>query len=117
MIEDGSEHMGHRLTAALTFLNAMGLFACIVLIAAATGKDAEIAVPLTRAVQFSVRMFAVGAVLPILAWGISAIEMNRTNASVKLIESWIIYFLLLVSLAMFVVASWRLPDAILIGLS
>src|ERR1700681_2512050 len=99
--------MGHRLIAALTFLNAIGLFACTVLIAAAISKDPEVAVPLTRAIQYSLRMFAIGAVLPTLAWGISAIEMNRSNARVKLIESWVIYILLLISLVMVVVASWR----------
>jgi hypothetical protein len=109
--------MGHRLITALTFLNAMGLFACAVLIAAAISRDPEIAVPITRAILWSFRMFVVGAVLPTLAWGISAIEMNRSNARVKLIESWVLYILLLVSLVMFVVASWRLPGAILGGLS
>src|ERR1700719_3185340 len=109
--------MGHRLITALTFLNAIGLFACMIVIAAATNKDPEVAVPITRAIQSSLRMFAVGAVLPSLAWGISAIEMNRSNARTKLIESWIMYLLLLTSLVMYVVASWRLPDSILIGLS
>ena len=31
--------MGHRLITALTFLNAMALFACIILIAIATTRD------------------------------------------------------------------------------
>jgi hypothetical protein len=109
--------MGHRLITALTFLNAIGLLACTALIAAAISRDPEIAVPLTQAIQSSFRMFAAGAVLPTLAWGISAIEMNRSHAKVKLIESWILYVLLLISLVLFVVASWRLPGAILGGLS
>jgi hypothetical protein len=109
--------MGHRLITALTFLNAMGLFACMVLIAAAIGRDPEIAIPMTRAIQSSFRMFSAGAVLPTLAWGISAIEMNRSDAKVKLIESWVLYILLLISLVMFVVASWRMPGSILVGLS
>ena len=109
--------MGHRLITALTFLNAIGFLACTVLIAAAIGRDPEIAVPMTRAIQSSFRMFAAGAVLPALAWGISAIEMNRADARVKLIESWALYILLLISLVMFVVASWRLPGSILDGLS
>jgi hypothetical protein len=109
--------MGHRLITALTILNAIGLFACTVLIAAAIGRDPEVAVPMTQAIQSSFRMFAVGAVLPTLAWGISAIEMNRSNAKVKSIESWLLYILLLISLVMFVAASWRLPGAILVGLS
>jgi hypothetical protein len=109
--------MGHRLITALTFLNAMALFACVVLIAAATAKDPEIAVPITRAIQASVRMFVVGSSLPMVAWGISAMELNRSKAKVKLIESWAIYILLLISLMMFVVASWRLPPSVLSALS
>jgi len=109
--------MGHRLITALTFLNAIGLFACTVLIAAAISRDPEIAVPMTQALQSSFRMFAAGAVLATLAWGISAIEMNRSSPRVKLIESWVLYALLLISLVLFVVASWRLPGSILVGLS
>ncbi len=109
--------MGHRLITALMFLNAMMLFACIILIAAAAGKDPEIAVPITRAIQASVRMFVVGSSLPTVAWGISAMELNRSKAKVKLIESWAIYILLLISLMTFVVGSWRLPASVLSGLS
>jgi hypothetical protein len=43
--------------------------------------------------------------------------MDRTKDRVKLIESWVIYILLLISLVMFVVGSWRLPDSVLSGLS
>ena len=32
--------MGHRLITALTFLNAMALLACLILVAAATANDA-----------------------------------------------------------------------------
>jgi hypothetical protein len=109
--------MGHRLITALTFLNAMALFACVILIAAATTKDPEVAVPITRAIQASVRMFVVGSSLPTVAWGISAMELNRSQAKVKLIESWAIYILLLISLVMFFVGSWRLPPSVLTGLS
>jgi hypothetical protein len=62
-------------------------------------------------------MFVAGCSLPTVAWGISAMEMDRTKASVKLIESWVMYILLLISLVMFVVGSWRLPDSVLNGLS
>jgi len=109
--------MGHRLITALTFLNAMALFACIILIAIATTRDTEIAVPITRVVQTSLRMFVVGSSLPTVAWAISAMEMDRSKARVKLIESWVMYVLLLISLVMFVVGSWRLPDSVLSGLS
>jgi hypothetical protein len=109
--------MGHRLITALTFLNAMALFACLILIAAATTKDAEIAVPITQAIQNSLRMFVVGAALPTVAWAISAMEMDRSKSKVKLIESWAMYILLLISLIMFVVGAWRLPASVLSGLS
>jgi hypothetical protein len=109
--------MGHRLITALTFLNAMALFACIVLIAAATTKDTEVAVPITRAIQNSLRMFVVGSALPTVAWAVSAMEMDRSNTKVKLIESWVMYILLLISLVLFVVGAWRLPSSVLSGLS
>ena len=109
--------MGHRLITALTFLNAMALFACVILIAAATTKDTEIAVPITRAIQNSLRMFVVGSALPTVAWAISAMEMDRSKSKVKLIESWVMYILLLISLVMFVVGAWRLPALVLSGLS
>jgi hypothetical protein len=109
--------MGHRLITALTFLNALGLFACVILVAAATGKDAETAVPLTRAIASSLHMFVVGAALPTVAWGISAMEMNRASGRVKRIESWAMYLLLLASLVLFFAAACRLPDVVLSGLS
>ncbi len=109
--------MGHRLITALTFLNAMALFACIILIAAATTKDTDIAVPMTRAIETSLRMFVVGSSLPTVAWAISAMEMDRSMARVKLIESWVMYVLLLISFVMFVVGAWRLPASVLSGLS
>jgi len=109
--------MGHRLITALTFLNAMALFGCIILIAAATTKDVDIAVPITRAIQSSMWMFVAGCALPTVAWAISAMEMDRSAARVKLIESWVMYFLLLISLVMFVVGAWRLPASIVKGLS
>jgi hypothetical protein len=109
--------MGHRLITALTFLNAMALFACIILIAAATTKDTDIAVPITRAIENSLRMFVVGSSLPTVAWAISAMEMDRSTARVKLIESWVMYVLLIISFVMFVVGAWRLPASVLSGLS
>ena len=113
----GGRQMGHRLITALTFLNAMGLFGCMILIAAATNRDSGAAVTVTEALQFSVRLFIIGASLPAVAWGISAMEMNRANDRIKTIESWAMYILLLVSLVVFFVGSWRLPDSILGGIS
>ena len=109
--------MGHRLITALTSLNAMALFACIILIASATTRDTEIAVPITRAIHNSLRMFIVGSALPTVAWAISAMEMDRSKARVKRVESWVMYILLLISLVMFVVGSWQLPASVLSGLS
>ena len=109
--------MGHRLITALTFLNAMALFACVILIAAATTKDTEIAVPITRAIQDSFWMFVIGSALPTVAWAISAMEMDRSKSKVKLIESWVMYILLLISLVLFVVGAWRLPTSVISGLS
>ena len=109
--------MGHRLITALTFLNAMALFACIILIAIAATRDTDVTVAITRAIQTSVRMFIIGASLPAVAWAISAMEMDRSKSGVKLIESWIMYVLLLISLILFIVGAWRLPDSVLSGLS
>jgi hypothetical protein len=109
--------MGHRLITALTFLNAMALFAGLILIAAATTKDTEVAVSITRAIQNSLRMFVIGSSLPTVAWAVSAMEMDRSSAKVKLIESWVMYILLLISLVMFVVGAWRLPASLLSGLA
>ena len=109
--------MGHRLITALTFLNAMGLFGCVILIAAATSRDSGAAIAVTEALWLSIRLFVIGAALPAVAWGLSAMEMNRANDRVRMFESWAMYFLLLVSLVIFFVGSWRLPDSILAGVS
>src|ERR1700704_4572176 len=109
--------MGHRLITALTFLNAMGLFGCMILIAGANIRDPAAAVSMTEELQLSGRLFIIGAALPAVAWGLAAMEMNRANDRIRMIESWAMYALLLVSLALFFVASWRLPGSILEGLS
>ena len=109
--------MGHRLITALTFLNALGLFGCMILMAAALARDPAAAVSVAQALQVSVRMFVIGSALPAVAWGISAMEMNRARDRVRMIESWAMYLLLLVSLGMFVVGSWRLPGSLLGGVS
>jgi hypothetical protein len=109
--------MGHRLITALTFLNALGLFGCVILAAAAISRDPAAAITVTQALQLSVRMFVIGSALPAVAWGISAMEMNRANDKVRVLESWAMYLLLLISLGMFFVGSWRVPDSLLGGLS
>jgi len=83
--------MGHRLTTALIFLNAMGLFACLILIAANGNQTPDVAIHFTRAIQSSIRMFIVGVGLPLAAWKIAAAEFDRSSARVKLLESWATY--------------------------
>ena len=109
--------MGHRLITALTFLNALGLFCCIILTAAALGRDPAAAIAVTQALQVSIRMFIIGCALPPVAWGISAMEMNRANDKVRTLESWAIYLLLVASLGMFLVASWQITGSLLAGVS
>ena len=108
--------MGHRLTTALIFLNAMGLFACLILIAANRNQTPDVAIHFTRAIQSSIRMFIVGAGLPLAAWEIAAAEFDRSNAKVRLLESWTTYLLMIVSWALFFIAAWRLPTLIISGL-
>ena len=108
--------MGHRLATALIFLNAMGLFACLILIAANGNQTPDVAIHFTRAIQSSIRMFIVGAGLPLAAWEIAAAEFDRSNAKVRLLESWTTYLLMIVSWALFFIAAWRLPTLIISGL-
>ncbi|HXX49760.1 MAG TPA: hypothetical protein VEI98_00515 [Xanthobacteraceae bacterium] len=108
--------MGHRLTTALIFLNAMGFFACVILIAANGNQTPDVAIHFTRAIQSSIRMFVLGVGLPLAAWEIAAAEFDRSNAKVRLLESWTTYLLLVVSWALFFIAAWRLPTLIIYGL-
>ena len=108
--------MGHRLATALIFLNAIGLFACLILIAANGNQTPDVAIHFTRAIQSSIRMFIVGAGLPLAAWEIAAAEFDRSNAKVRLLESWTTYLLMIVSWALFFIAAWRLPTLIISGL-
>ena len=108
--------MGHRLTTALIFLNALGLLACVILIAANGNQTPDVAIHFTRAIQSSLRMFVVGIGLPLAAWEIAAADFERSNAKVRLLESWTTYLLLIVSWALFFLAAWRLPTLIIYGL-
>ena len=108
--------MGHRLTTALIFLNALGLLACVILIAANGNQTPDVAIHFTRAIQSSIRMFVVGAGLPLAAWEIAAAEFDRSNVKVRLLESWTTYILLIVSWTLFFIAAWRLPSLIIYGL-
>jgi len=108
--------MGHRLATALIFLNALGVLVCVILIAANGNQTPDVAIHFTRAIQSSIRMFVVGVGLPLVAWEIAAAEFDRSNAKVRIIESWTTYLLLIVSWALFFVAAWRLPTLIIYGL-
>jgi hypothetical protein len=108
--------MGHRLTTALIFLNALGFFACLILIAAHGNQTTEVAIHFTRAIQFSIRLFIIGAALPLIAWEIAAAEFNRSNDKVRSFESWTTYILLIASWALFFIAAWWLPTLIISGL-
>jgi hypothetical protein len=105
--------VGNRITAALIFLNAIGLLGCLILIAAVSGQVPDVAIQITRAVKYSLQMFIFGAVLPVIVWAIAASEINRSNVKVRLIEAWARYFLLFVSGALFFVAASRLPNSII----
>ena len=79
--------MGHRLITALIFLNGAGLIGCVMLMAAALSKnDPIVAEQVTHSMQLSFRMFVAGAGLPAVAWGIAALEINRANRKIKLLE-------------------------------
>ena len=109
--------MGNRLIAVLAFLNAQGLFGCMILMAGAISRDPTAVMWVTQALRLSVRVFVVGRALPAVAWGISAMEMNRADDRVRMLESWVMYLLMLVSLGLFFVGSWRVPDSLLAGAS
>jgi hypothetical protein len=105
--------VGNRIAAALTFLNAIGLLGCLILLAAASGQVPDIAIQMIRAMKYSLQMFVFGAVLPVMIWSIAASEINRSNVKVKLIEDWARYFLLFASGVLFFVAASRLPNSII----
>jgi hypothetical protein len=109
--------MGHRLSVALIVLNAMGFLACLVLIAANSNQTTEVAIHFTRSIQPATRMFIVGAGLPLVAWEFAASGFDRSNATMKLIESWMSFFLLVLSWLLFFIAAWELPSLIINGLN
>ena len=110
----GVSPMGHRLITALIVLNVMGFLACVALIAAAISKDdAVVLAQVTYAILVSVRMFVVGAAVPTVAWGIAALEFDRSHSTKRSLASATMYALLVVSLILFCVAGWRLPRAFL----
>ena len=108
--------MGHKLSTALILLNAMGILACVILIATANNHAPEVAIQFIRAIQPSIRMFIVGVGLPLVAWEIAESEFYRSNDKFKLLESWTTFFLIIVSWSLFFIAAWRLPNLIVEGL-
>jgi hypothetical protein len=52
-----------------------------------------------------------------LAWGISAFEFDRAHPKKRMLESALLYILLTASLVLFVIAGWRLPQALITGWS
>jgi hypothetical protein len=89
--------MGHKLSTALIILNAMGVLACVILIAAANNHAPELAIQFVRAIQPSIRMFIVGVGLPLVAWEIAESEFYRSDDKFILLESWTTFFLIIVS--------------------
>jgi uncharacterized membrane protein SpoIIM required for sporulation len=109
--------MGHRLISALIFLNAMGLGLCVVLIAAAaTNNDPVLVQQVSEGVKLCLRLFVAGATLPTVAWGILSFEFDRAHSKKKLLESAVVYFVLIISLILFFIAGWHLPQAVITGL-
>jgi hypothetical protein len=109
--------MGHRWLTSLTFLNALGVVLCVLLIAAALTKDdPSLAGQVALGVRLSLRLFVIGAILPAVAWGILAFEFDRTQSKKKSLESASVYSLLTISLILFLIAGWRLPQAFIFGL-
>ena len=109
--------MGHRLISALILLNALGLVLCVVLITAAISSDDPARVAqVSEAVKLCLHLFVAGAALPTVAWGILAFEFDRSHSKKKLVESAIIYAVLIISLILFCIAGWRLPQVFITGL-
>ena len=105
--------MGNRISAALIFLNAVGLLGCLILIATVSYQVPDVAIWNIRAVNYSLQMFIFGALLPVIVWSIAASEINRSSVKVRLVEDWARYFLLFVSGALFFIAASRLPNSII----
>jgi hypothetical protein len=89
----------------------------VVLITAAVSSDEPARVTqVSEAVRLCLRLFVAGAALPTVAWGILAFEFDRSHSKKKLLESAVVYIVLIISLIAFVIAGWRLPQAFITGL-
>ena len=106
--------MGHRLITALIFLNLVGFLACALLIGAAISKDDPVVIAqITYSVFASTRMFVIGAAIPTIAWGIGALEFDRSHSKKRWVASAVMYAFMIASLVLFCIAGWRLPRALL----
>lgn len=105
--------MGHRITAALVFLNAVGFLGSLIIIAALIWQNSNVAIQNIWAVQYSLKMFVFGALIPVVVWSIAVSEINRTNIKVRRIENWATYFFLFAAGALFFIGAWRLPNSII----
>ena len=85
----------------------------MILIGANGNHTPDVAIHFTRAIQSSLRMFVLGVGLQLVAWEIAASEFDRSNATVKSLESWPTYLLVIASFALFFIAAWRLPSLII----
>src|SRR5262249_19833318 len=95
----GRSSMGDRLITTLIALNVIGFLACVALITAVISKDdAVVLAQVTYAVFVSVRMFVVGAAVPAVAWGIAALEFDRSHRRKRSLASATMYAILVVSL-------------------
>jgi formate hydrogenlyase subunit 3/multisubunit Na+/H+ antiporter MnhD subunit len=104
--------MGHRLISALITLNIAGFLTCAVLIAAGISKeDSVVTAQVVSAVLVSIRLFVIGAALPIVVWGIAALEFDRSHTKKRWLASMSMYVLAVASLILFCIAGWRLPRA------
>jgi hypothetical protein len=108
---------GTSIDSALILLNASGVVLCVALITAAVSSDEPARVAeVSETVKLGLRLLVAGAALPTVAWGILAFEFDRSHSKKKLLESMIVYIVLIISLIMFVIAGWRLPQAFITGL-
>jgi hypothetical protein len=73
--------------------------------AAIPKDDAVVLAQVTNSVFISIRMFVVGAGVPTVAWGIAALEFDRSHTTKRSLASATMYALLVVSLYCF-----ALPD-------
>jgi hypothetical protein len=67
--------VGNRITAALIFLNAVGLLGCLILLATVSYQVPDVAIWIIRAVNYSLQMFICGALLPVIVWSIAALKL------------------------------------------